>query len=301
MPRPGRVIAVANMKGGVGKTTTVVMLAEALAADGNRVLVIDLDAQASVSYSLGGNALLRELFLEERTISYFLEDVFVDGKQRKISNFIRNQVTTTTYKSNLLNVSLIAADPTLRYVERYLLSALIKKGFDIDALSNRIWKRMEREMPPLKQEYDYIFFDCAPGISLLTEVAIRGADMVLIPTIPDSMSTLGLSAFSNSFWRGPLARSTPLPMPKRLPYVLFSRCQNIRTHNLTRERMRLEVSSIDPPYYMLKTIIPQAAILADVCTDQPGRTFQGKYGPVITTALNQLLGEMKDILDGHPS
>ncbi|HQS08651.1 MAG: hypothetical protein B7Y12_13790 [Rhizobiales bacterium 24-66-13] len=301
MPRHGRVIAVANMKGGVGKTTTVVMLAEALAADGNRVLVIDLDAQASVSYCLAGNELLGKLIREGCTISSFLEDVFVDGSRRTLRQVIRNQVSTTTRGSHLLDISLVPADPSLRYVERHLMAALVKKGFDIDALSKRIWNRMEREMPPLRKEYDYIFFDCAPGISLMTEVAIRSADLVLVPTIPDPLSTLGLSAFCNTFWRGPLAKMTPLPLPQRIPYVLASRCQSIRAHKETLAVMQVDAGSNEPPYRLLKTGIPQLAILADVCKDRAGRTFQAKYGPVITTALNQLLGEMKDILDGHPS
>jgi cellulose biosynthesis protein BcsQ len=68
----GKLIAVANMKGGVGKTTTVVMLAEALAADGARVLVVDLDPQASVSVCLAGPDRLWGMIAQGRTLEAYL-------------------------------------------------------------------------------------------------------------------------------------------------------------------------------------------------------------------------------------
>src|SRR5262245_49429568 len=75
---PARIITVVNMKGGVGKTTTVIALSETLAANDNaNVLVIDLDAQASASYSIAGDQILSELIQNDRTIDAYFEACLV--------------------------------------------------------------------------------------------------------------------------------------------------------------------------------------------------------------------------------
>ena len=90
----GKLIAIANMKGGVGKTTTVVSLAEALAADdpSASILVVDLDPQASASVCLAGENLLAEMITDDHTVEAFLEDRLLNHETTKLAPKIRNAV-----------------------------------------------------------------------------------------------------------------------------------------------------------------------------------------------------------------
>ncbi len=209
----GKVIAIANMKGGVGKTASIVGLAEALAAEGDEILVIDLDPQASASMCFAGDKLLARLIEDARTIDAFVEDYMLRDRQIKFDDCIRPHVSEVTHLSKQLPISLLASSPALRLIERELIYKLTKMQFDLNMIVNRLSEMMKDQLKSTKRSYDYILMDCAPGISALTEVSIRLADLVIVPTIPDSLSTFGLQAFCNSMWTGPLAKSSLLRKP----------------------------------------------------------------------------------------
>lgn len=295
----GRLIAVANMKGGVGKTTTVVMLAEALAADGASVLVVDLDPQASVSVCLAGESVLAEMIARGRTLEAYLALKLVSREKPLLAPRIRDQVSVTMHQNRPLALALLPAGPYLRLVEREIIYELTARSFSMHAIEGKLTTIFQEEFVPLTERYDYVLFDCAPGISPMTEVAIRGSDLVIVTSIPDYLSTYGLDAFVQTVW-GDKGRRRSTVVPPRQPHVLVTRYQQqVRQHRHTLARLQAEASAEDAGFRLFATRIPQAAALAEALMprrDPP--TFSGKYGVHVSTILIPLVAEVKGVFDG---
>lgn len=215
-----RVIAVVNMKGGVGKTSTVVSLADALGtATDQAVLVIDVDTQASASYSFVGNR-LREIIGKGRTIDTYLRETLLEGKTPTFSDHITRMVSNTKARNMAANISLLASSTDLRVSEREILRHLTNSGETLDGVEMRIKNTLQRQLASLNGEFGYVIIDCAPGISPFTASAIGLADLVIVPTIPDFLSNLGLESFLANI--GP---NLPHQVAARKPRVLFTRSQ----------------------------------------------------------------------------
>jgi chromosome partitioning protein len=151
-----KIVALYNIKGGVGKTSTAVNLAYLSARRGYRTLLWDLDAQGAATYILrvrprvkgGGEALVRA----------------------------RRPLDAAIKASDFDNLDLLPADFTYRHFD-LLLDAQKKPS-----------RRLGRLLQPLSGQYDHVYLDCPPSMSLLSENVLRAADTVLVPLIPTTLS-----------------------------------------------------------------------------------------------------------------
>ena len=162
----GKVISVANQKGGVGKTTTAVNLSALLAKKGKKVLLIDTDPQGNATSGVG----------VDKTVSFSVYDVLVDDVE------IENTLQLTEMK----NLEVCPSNINVAGAEVQLVSK-----------ENREYKLKEK-IQKIKDDYDYIIIDCPPSLGLVTLNAFTASDSVLIPIQCEYYALEGLGQLINT-------------------------------------------------------------------------------------------------------
>ena len=190
----GYVISTANMKGGVGKTTLTVNLATCLAKNhGKRVLVLDLDTQISATLSLMSPIEFAKLRKKRRTLRYLIDDIVKSSNKEKLS--IQEIVQPSL--NNLPGLDLLPGDIDL-YDEFVVSQMLHQQAVNLGENNfEAIWNRFERVLlgkilEPIRNEYDFILLDCAPGYNLLTRSALATSDFYVLPAKPEPLSVVGI-------------------------------------------------------------------------------------------------------------
>lgn len=275
-------IAVSNRRGGVGKTTLTMMLAYGLsAARRQKVLLIDLDAQASTSIIMMGHQRWRAAREEKRTTSSLLGEIVGDAPlscKDYISQGI-GDVTLADGKMPVLDIVPSAHD--LDDKEALLLIAQQARFHKISDVFDNMQDRMGKIIRSVEGNYDQVIIDCAPGLSQLVWGALRVADYVLIPFVPDR------TAEDNVGWLAQRLKLISTPQVFTVPNRVSG--QDSRAQGI--------VTAVSGKYPQLGIQIPATQPLATALDyrDAPG-TLASKFGSALQH-VNALADRVLDVVN----
>jgi chromosome partitioning protein len=163
----GRIISIANQKGGVGKTTTAINLAASLAALEKKVLIVDADPQANATSGIG---------VDTKKISFTIYDCLIDGREPK----------DAILKCEIDNLSLMPSNIDLVGAEIEMLDRPERE------------KILKNVLAKISDDYDYVLIDCSPSLGLLTVNALTASNSVIIPVQCEFFALEGLGKLLNT-------------------------------------------------------------------------------------------------------
>ena len=220
----GKIIAVTNQKGGVGKTTSSINIAASLAATKRKVLLIDLDPQGNATSGCG---------IDKDELEYHVLDVLLGEKRAEECIIVSEEA----------GISILPANSDLAAAEAHLLNVDQKEA------------RLKNALASVKDNYDYVFIDCPPSLSILTVNALVAARSVMIPMQCEYYALEGLSALKQTIEQITEAVNPELEIEGIL-----------RTMYDPRNRLAVEVSSQLHEHFgekVYRTVIPRNVRLAE--------------------------------------
>ncbi len=266
-------VSVINLKGGVAKTTTTVQLAECLASEfSKRVLVIDLDPQTNATIALIGEDRWEELEEQKQTLFYLFNDKLEQTSIFNINKAIQSRVSNLS----LHFLSLLPSSIRLIDIQDRIRDISDKTSYSInpmEVLKTAVCHQLEN--------YDYVFIDCPPNLEFITRNGIEISDYFLIPTIPDRLSTYGIPQIIKTINDFKISRNLKIEC---LGLIITKYSSNSAAHFRGMYELPARFANIFkdlqiPEAPVFSTVIPQANATAEAMEFETNpSTFKQKYG-----------------------
>lgn len=259
------VIATINLKGGVGKSTTSVALAEFMSVEfGKRVLLIDLDPQTNATVMLIGEDKWKDLNANGRTLAQLFKDALEEDKKKHKFDIKQALVKRVSNVDAVRTVDLLPSSIDLIEVQDHLGSMPSGRFF-----ANNPTDILRRATKPVIDEYDYVLIDCPPNLGIITLNGLRFSQGYIIPTIPDVLSTYGIPQIVSRV--ADFATSIGETI-EPLGIVISKYKAASSVHDRTLRRLR------DDDVHVFKTLIPERDQIAASAEFTPMSTLRQKYG-----------------------
>ena len=282
-------LAVANRKGGVGKSTTAVMLAHALAAwGGKRVLMVDLDAQCNSSMILIGGQGWLDARNKRTTIADYFFDLY-DGVMPNMKDYLLHSVGDVAAPGQA-GITLISGSLLLEDVQGELYLKQSRESNDPDVVSRRVQGRIKHLIKRFESDFDVVLMDCPPGLSFAALAGIQLAQKVLVPFRPDYVSQFAIERIAMLVEdKANLEAVTAVPKEQR-------RYMTVANFVEPTGQDRLFIELIADEHPMLATQLPHNPAIARSFNWLPQkRAIDEKYGAV-TADVRRLYDEIAKIM-----
>jgi chromosome partitioning protein len=259
------VISTINLKGGVGKTTTTVALAEILSFEHNkRVLVIDLDPQTNATTVLIGETQWKKLNDDEHTLATLFKDALRGENEPAKFDLGATLQKSVSPVSDVRKVDLLPSSLDLIDVQDRLGSMPSGRFY-----SNNPTDLLHRATKTLLSEYDYVLIDCPPNLGIVTLNGLRMSDGFIIPTIPDVLSTYGIPQILKRVGEFADDLNTEI-VPLGVVITKFRAASNV--HHTTAQALKRKANPAVFP-----TFIPEANAIAGSAEFGGVNTLRQKY------------------------
>ncbi|MCZ4080290.1 AAA family ATPase [Rhodococcus sp. H36-A4] len=259
-----KVITTISLKGGVGKTTVTAALAEFMASEfGKRVLLVDLDSQINLTTMLIGEERWIDLNARKLTIATLFADAVNGTSDFDLHSTIQKGASTV---KKISNVDLLPSSLDLIGLQEELSALRVRDGSPVAGVG-----LLGAALEPVKDFYDFILVDCPPNVGPVTLNGLAMADGYIIPTIPDFLSTYGIPQIQTYIekFADQLGRSI---IELGLVITKYKSNSSVHTTVLRNLRRNQDIQHVLPPY------LPEANSIAMAADFKPFGTLRVKYG-----------------------
>ncbi len=286
------VFSTINLKGGVGKTTTTVAMADFMSgALGKRVLVIDLDPQTNATVMMIGEDKWRALNDKGHTLARLFQDALEEQSQNRRFDFDATLQKGVSNIREARTIDLLPSSLDLIDVQDRLASISPGRYYSVTPT-----ELLARSVRPHLDDYDVVIIDCPPNLGIITLNGLRISDGFVIPTIPDVLSTYGIPQILSRV--GGFSEEIAETI-EPLGIIITKHQRNSTVHRNTMERLRNNENH--PPVF--DAIIPQANRFAAAAEHGEERTLTlrqkwGGYQHGLAESLEALTREVWAKLEG---